>query len=333
MQVLKATLYFSVAAVFAAVFTRETRAQDVAFSQYIFNPVYLNPALAGISGGPRFIVNYRNQWPALTDAYVTYSASYDQHFPEIGGGVGFQILSDNQASGTYRQTAVSGAYNYMFVVSEKTAIRIGLQTAIQQHRIFWERLLFADEFDVETVLPGAVSQEMLPSFTNKTNVDFGAGMVLYGKKAYAGLVVKHVSQPNVSLYNERRAPLPMMISGNLGAEIKTKRNGRTYISPNLMYARQAKHSQIQGHLLVYRGPVLGGIGLRRAAQNTDAVIFYAGMRTGVFRAVYSYDNTYSNLRGRSGGAHELSMALNLNEGKKARRKARLKNSIDCPELL
>jgi type IX secretion system PorP/SprF family membrane protein len=334
MQVHKSAWYFSVAAAFVALLSLKTQAQDVAFSQYIFNPVYLNPALCGISGGPRFIVNYRNQWPALNDAYVTYSASYDQHIHDLGGGIGFQVLSDNQASGTYRQTLVSGAYNYMFAVSEKTAIRAGMQVSMLQRRLAWEKLLFADQFDPATAAPaGGVTFEQVPDIPSRTNVDFAAGMVIYGKKAYAGLAVKHISQPNISLYNAERSPLPMTISGNLGAEIKTKRTGRTYISPNLMYVRQASHSQIQGHLLIYRGPVLGGIGLRRAANNTDAVIFYAGMRTGVFRAVYSFDNTYSNLRGRPGGAHELSIALNLSEGKKAKRKARLKNSIECPELL
>ncbi|MEJ6589219.1 MAG: type IX secretion system membrane protein PorP/SprF, partial [Crocinitomicaceae bacterium] len=48
-------------------------AQDPTFTQFFSNPIYLNPALAGSSGCPRFAMNYRNEWPQLTGNYVTYS--------------------------------------------------------------------------------------------------------------------------------------------------------------------------------------------------------------------------------------------------------------------
>ena len=53
--------------------------QDVAFSQFYANPVYLNPALAGIRICPRVTLNYRNQYPSLGDNYVTYNASFDMY--------------------------------------------------------------------------------------------------------------------------------------------------------------------------------------------------------------------------------------------------------------
>jgi len=316
----------------AGLVSQRTSAQDAEFSQYIFNPVYLNPGLAGSSGGPRFIANYRSQWPSLDKAYATYTVSYDQHVPALGGGIGVQVLSDNQANGLYRQTGVSGVYNYLLHVSEKTGLRIGLRAALLQTRVDWAGLLFYDQFDQSTAAPVGNSLEEMPSFTKKTILDMGAGMLLYSKKVYVGFGVKHINQPNLSLYSDRRSPLPIRFLGNFGAEIRTKRNGHTYISPNLMYARQGTFNQVQGHVLVYRGPVIAGAGLRYAGQNTDALVFYLGMKTGVFRTVYSYDNTYSNLRGKTGGAHELSLSLNFSESKKAARKRRLNNSIDCPDL-
>ncbi|OUT70526.1 MAG: hypothetical protein CBB76_05960, partial [Crocinitomicaceae bacterium TMED16] len=35
------------------------RSQDPTFTQFFSNPIYLNPALAGSSGCPRFAMNYR----------------------------------------------------------------------------------------------------------------------------------------------------------------------------------------------------------------------------------------------------------------------------------
>ncbi|MFN5148175.1 MAG: type IX secretion system membrane protein PorP/SprF, partial [Flavobacteriia bacterium] len=63
-------------------------AQDPTFTQFYANPLYLNPALAGSYGCSRFALNYRNEWPALSGNYVTYSASYDQYFKNISGGFG-----------------------------------------------------------------------------------------------------------------------------------------------------------------------------------------------------------------------------------------------------
>ncbi len=68
--------------------------QDVHFSQFYANPLYLNPAFAGSRICPRIITNFREQWPSVTGDFMSYSASYDQHFDAISGGVGILFLGD-----------------------------------------------------------------------------------------------------------------------------------------------------------------------------------------------------------------------------------------------
>ncbi len=63
-------------------------AQDPQFTQFYANPLYLNPAFAGTARCPRVVMNYRNQWPALTGTFVTTSASYDQHVDGLNGWLG-----------------------------------------------------------------------------------------------------------------------------------------------------------------------------------------------------------------------------------------------------
>ena len=75
-------------------------AQDPTFTQFFSNPIYLNPALAGSSGCPRFAMNYRNEWPQLTGNYVTYSAAYDTYAKSISGGIGILAMHDQQGQGT-----------------------------------------------------------------------------------------------------------------------------------------------------------------------------------------------------------------------------------------
>ncbi len=80
----------------------QVSAQDPNFTQFYANPLYLNPALAGSYGCPRFALNYRNEWPSLSGNYVTYSASYDQYFKQISGGFGVLALHDQQGQGTIK---------------------------------------------------------------------------------------------------------------------------------------------------------------------------------------------------------------------------------------
>jgi len=76
--------------------SNNVQAQDPQFTQFYANPIYLNPAFAGSNGCPRFAMNYRNQWPSLSGNYVTYSASYDQYFKNINGGIGVIGMHDHK---------------------------------------------------------------------------------------------------------------------------------------------------------------------------------------------------------------------------------------------
>lgn len=72
---LRGIIKLSVFIFFAIVTTLQ--AQDLQFTQFYANPLYLNPAFAGSVRCPRICMNYRNQWPNLSGTYVSYSASYD----------------------------------------------------------------------------------------------------------------------------------------------------------------------------------------------------------------------------------------------------------------
>ena len=90
-----------------------TQAQDPTFTQFYANPVYLNPALAGSYGCPRFAMNYRNEWPQLTGNYVTYSAAYyDTYAKNLSGGIGILAMHDQQGQGTIQTSMLGLIYSY-----------------------------------------------------------------------------------------------------------------------------------------------------------------------------------------------------------------------------
>ena len=75
-----------------------TYSQDPEFSQFYANPLFLNPALAGSTICPRAIANFRDQWPSVGGAFVTYNASYDQYIDAIHLYKDFYLLTVNVAA-------------------------------------------------------------------------------------------------------------------------------------------------------------------------------------------------------------------------------------------
>ena len=106
-------------------------AQDIGFSQFYANPLYLNPAFAGSAVAPRISLTYRSQWPGLVSAFTTVSASYDQYFPDLHGGLGFIILTDRQGDHGALSTSFFGAmYSFRFQLSRDIYMSAALQASI-----------------------------------------------------------------------------------------------------------------------------------------------------------------------------------------------------------
>ncbi|MEY2970706.1 MAG: hypothetical protein RLZZ599_1079, partial [Bacteroidota bacterium] len=121
-------------------------AQDAHFSQYYANPIYLNPAFAGVERCPTVHSNYRNQYPEL-GVYQTYSASYDQYVDKLNGGLAFMALKDDAGNGALNLTEVSGVYSYHLEVNRKFTLLSGFQATFRQRTLDWGQFTFPDMID------------------------------------------------------------------------------------------------------------------------------------------------------------------------------------------
>src|ERR1700744_707978 len=74
--------------------------QDIQFSQFYSNVLYINPAFAGSAHATRAILHNRLQWTGLNAKYITSSATVDHYFEKINSGVGLLVLRDVEGSNT-----------------------------------------------------------------------------------------------------------------------------------------------------------------------------------------------------------------------------------------
>jgi type IX secretion system PorP/SprF family membrane protein len=301
-------------AVFA---TLGASAQDPQFTQFYANPLYLNPAFAGTARCPRVVLNYRNQWPALTGTFVTTSASYDQHVDGLMGGLGLLVTNDQAGKGTLNTTTVSGIYSYQQAISRKFSLKVGFQATYFQKSLDWTKLTFGDQIDPRRGF--VYNTQDVPRGGQVGNADFSAGVLGYSDVYFIGFSAHHLTEPNESLI-VGTSKLPMKLTAHAGAAIPLGMNGkygeaRTRISPNILYQQQAAFRQLNLGLYVDHGPITAGVWYR----TRDAFIALIGFQTDKFKFGYSYDVTTSKLTTATAGSHEISMQLQFNCKPKKRR--------------
>ncbi|MCX6243352.1 MAG: type IX secretion system membrane protein PorP/SprF [Bacteroidetes bacterium] len=287
--------------------------QDPEFSQFYANPLYLNPALAGATVCPLLTANFRDQWPALGGAYVTYNASYDQYVDALHGGLGLLITADRTGGGKLNTTEISLIYAYKFNITDKLAASTALQVGYYQRHLSWDNLVFEDMIDprLGVVQP---TKESAPDNPTVGAPDFGAGVMLgYNERYYGGVAVSHLSQPKFGFYSDNTSRLEMKITAHAGAVINLKEGGGGFsderefsISPNILYQQQFKFHQLNIGTYLTIDPLIIGVWFRHNFENADAIVPMLGVHYKSFRFGFTYDVTISRLKGSTGGAYEAS---------------------------
>ncbi|MEI7896324.1 MAG: type IX secretion system membrane protein PorP/SprF [bacterium] len=304
---------FAVTILFALLFLMgELFAQDPEFSQFYANPLYLNPALAGVTVCPKVNANYRNQWPGIGKAFITYNISYDQYVDFLHGGLGVMITADRAGSGSLNTTVISLMYAYKFNISEHLQASGSLKVGYYQRRLVWDNLKFEDMIDPigGFILP---TSEKQPDNLSVGVPDFTAGVFLsYDELVYGGISVDHLTQPKIGFYADNATQLYMKYTVHVGSVINLHKNGSSgedrefSISPNILYQQQFKFHQLNVGVYLTVDPFVGGVWFRHNFENADAIIPMVGLHYKSLRVGYSYDFTISKLGSASGGAHEVS---------------------------
>jgi len=306
--------------------TAVLHSQDPIYSQFYNAHLQLNPALAGNTISPLIQLNYRNQWPSLPNIYTTYSVSYDQFVRKLNSGIGFMVLTDNAGEGTLRSTGISGYYSYRIKFRGNTYIKGGMEVGYNNLSLDWSKLQFGDAIDPINgpISPGGVpypSSELAPAANSRNYLTVGAGFVIYNPQYYFGLSLKNLNTPDISFVGNTasgqsaNSNLPTRISLHGGTQIILKRGNNkvdpTFISPNIMFLRQAGYNQLNVGAYLSIDKIQGGLWYRHSLFNGDALITSFGVKKDFFKITYSFDITMSQLTIRQGGSHEIGIILNF----------------------
>ncbi len=314
------------------------QAQDTQFSQFFTAPVYMNPSMIGFSEAPRFTVNFRDHLPSFKNQFITAAVAYDQHIHDMRSSVGLNLTVD-MAGGLMNTYFLNGNFAYNLPLGSNMNFKGGFQLGVIQQSLNTENIVLMDMIDPNSVtgtndLPTGESALIT---TSNTKLDVGAGFVLYNQGFYAGASFKHLTQPTFEYTgnDDTDNKLSILSSVHIGKAFYLNDpffdKDRWSVVPNLLATVQGKNKQVNAGAYVGYGYIFGGLWMRHTIKNADALITMIGFRKGIFRGAYSYDFDLGKVAS-AAGAHEVSLTFDLGNDPYNKRKARLRNQIDCPTM-
>lgn len=321
------------------------KAQDVQYSQYFANPLYLNPAFTGATPNHRFAVNHRLQWPELPRAFANYSMSYDFNAENLNSGFGLLINADRAGSANLRYT--SAAFNYSYTVNFnhsvilKPAVSLGYVT----RNVDYDRLVFGDQVDFG--MDGVPSQDpSVAEISSTSYFDVATGFIIYSRSFWGGFSAFHINEPNTSIIGGY-SQLPVKFTVHGGARFEVGNPAfrdvkKISVAPSFIFKHQGNFQQLDIGTSFHYQPILFGLWYRGMPFqksvvpqmiNHDAIIMVFGVEFEKFEFGYSYDMNISGLGTDTGGAHEFSLQYFFDIQRNPNRVTRREKFLPCPAFI
>ncbi|MFP4621261.1 MAG: PorP/SprF family type IX secretion system membrane protein [Bacteroidales bacterium] len=299
--------------------------QDINFSHLNHSRLFINPGFAGSEKISNLTVSHRNFSPANFGNYVTYKVSYNQFFDFINGGLGLQIIRDNQGSGAINRTYISGLYSYRIRLQRNLILLPALESKYAMYSLQTKDLVFPDMFDKSAWTIGTSPASSPELFHQSANyLEFNTGAILIYTNEYLrryrdltiGLAVHHLNKPTSLMDQENK--IKRKLSVYFDIELFLNRmdsyQSSTLLIPTFFFSQQGSANIFQyGSYLKYKNFMLGGFIRHNSAFRFITPIFQVGMSYDDFKISYSYDAGFLDYKKISvfSGAHEVTLSLNF----------------------
>ncbi len=128
-------------------------AQDLHFSQYNETPQLINPGSTGMyDGALRAIINYKNQWQSMGNAFNTMAASFDA--PIVGKkankahlGLGLNFFNDKAGDAKVGLTVVAVSMSGILPVNRESSFSLGISVGGAQNKANYAALRWGDQYN------------------------------------------------------------------------------------------------------------------------------------------------------------------------------------------
>jgi type IX secretion system PorP/SprF family membrane protein len=299
-----------------------TRAQDPVFTQYAMVPETINPGFTGILETTSVGVLHRSQWPDL-DFRIETDFAYGSFWSErANSGLGFTALNHRENFTNFTFTQLNAVYTYRVELTDDWYFRPAIEVGAGFKSFGFGNLVLEDQINIGngTIDPVSIDPNRNPN-RNVFFTDISAGALINNEKIWAGLTLRHLNKPNISLTENGNVPLEMFFSANAGYKflladyidvIRLPYETQMLVTAN--YMRQGQFSRLDiGTEMIFTRFFFGVSAVTnpgRSSANSHfvtSVNALAGLQYEHLKFGISHDFNISKL-GRTGGIYELSLS-------------------------
>jgi type IX secretion system PorP/SprF family membrane protein len=193
-------------------------AQDLHFSQFMYNTLRLNPAMAGVHEGAfRADIQYRNQWQRVPVPYNSFAASADWKLLRrsnnlVAAGLTLEHDRAGDAALVWNQVAlnISAAH----AISEGMAVSTGLGLGLAQRSFDISKLTFKNQWTGDVYDGSLPTKEAFGRQSGLIpNLSAGANLHIQRPESRTfwdvGVAAAYLNRPDVSFLEDAAFDLPM----------------------------------------------------------------------------------------------------------------------------
>ncbi len=250
-------------------------------TQYVQNPVTINPACAGEQGFMSATLSARKQWLGFSGAPETFVFTLHAPVKNLHHNMGILAAQDNIA--IIHKTQLQMQYAYR-IITRRASLSVGLAPGVSFYNAAWNELTTTTSGDA--------------AFTNAERYirfELGFGIYLNTKRFFIGASSQTVMK-NVPTIKDQ--PFQLYTGVRLGDAKKTQVTVSTL-------GRVMLNGYYQADLNVMC-LLRNKFGFGFSYRHQDAVAAMVNLKLNdQFSLGYSYDYTISNLNNYSSGSHEI----------------------------
>ena len=275
--------------------------QSPLHTQYLYNPLVINPAFSGISESSSIILMNRNQWRGFVDDDIrTTSISAHHALNNQKHGIGALLFSDRPGANSLH--GLDLMYSFKFPVFLDYNLSLGISANFYQY-IF-------DSSEMNTVIPDpTISGEIY----KKINFDSNFGVLLYDDFLFFGASIHNLVQSKV-LNSDIDSEPNQLIRGYYffgGYNFLDKESKIGFEQSFLLKKTEFTDFQYDINLKTIFNDIFWlGAGYR----NNNEIVGLFGFKYNRFSIIYSLDYNYGDIGSYSGPSHQFSLIFYFKKG-------------------
>ncbi len=306
------------------------------YSQYMSNPIAINPAIAGTEKYTSLRFSSRQQWVGIEGAPNTQILSmhsrlgrtnfYDNEgfvkdkneFDDQGNivhrkglvfsgkeAIGGLIFNDK--NGPINKTGIQMIYAYHLVLdkmrnrfNKPPVLAIGGALSFVQFTLNESQLTLFDKND--PIISGARESVFVP--------DMNIGVYLYSDTYYAGISAVNMIQPRMKINGSDSRDNKLVRHLFITGGYKYETANEMIIEPSILIkATRYVPVQVDINARIYMNNINLGLSYR---TNNDIIVMF-GMQVGLYYFGYSFDYSVANIIQYSSGSHEIVIGINIGQ--------------------